>query len=200
MMPIRFHPSTGSIEVVCGCMFAGKTEELIRRLRRALYAKLSVKVFKPVIDNRYDATNLVSHEGLTLAAVPVKDVSEIVDQSVDARVIGIDEAQFFSEDLALVAEALANRGKRVVVAGLDLDYRGHPFGPMPTLMALADSVHKITAVCTVCGAVATRTQRIVASEEQVLVGGQTVYQARCREHWSPEPVFSRQDQTGEMDG
>jgi len=187
-------PSTvGRIEVVVGCMFSGKTEELIRRLRRSLYAKQRVVAVKPVIDNRYTAEDLATHAGYTLKAFPVKNADEILKRTADAEVVGIDEAQFI-EGLSEAVQDLARAGKRVIVSGLDLDYRGVPFGPIPYLMAVADRVEKLTAICMVCGGDATRSQRIVDSEEQIVIGGENVYEPRCRVHWSPKPVFSEDRQ------
>jgi len=171
-------------------MFSGKTEELLRRLRRSLLGHRKVVAFKPVIDNRYHAEDIVSHEGVALTAQPIKDVNEILKLARDASVVGIDEAHFFDEDILDVVQALARDGKRVIIAGLDMDYKGVPFGVMPQLMAVAERVRKYHAVCTVCGGRAPRSQRISDSNEQVLVGGKAVYEARCRHHWSPRPTFS----------
>ena len=182
--------SLGQVEAIAGCMFSGKTEELIRRLRRAIIGNQNVVAFKPAIDNRFAPERLASHAGLTLEAFPVSGPQEIFDRSKDADVVGIDELQFFDETVVEVAQALANNGKRVICAMLDMDYRGVPFGPVPNLLAVAERVDKLTAVCMTCGSHATRSQRIAASDDQVLVGGEGVYQARCRKHWSPQPVFS----------
>jgi thymidine kinase len=177
----------GRIEVIAGCMFSGKAEELIRRLRRAMIAKQKVVVFKPVIDNRYEVEKIASHDGVMLEALPVGGPKPVFSGAQHADVVGIDEAQFFRQDIVDVAKMLASQGRRVVIAGLDLDYQGMPFGPMPMLLAVAERVDKLTAICTVCGQEAPRSQRIAASGEQVLVGGDDAYEARCREHWSPEP-------------
>lgn len=179
----------GSVEVVAGCMYSGKSEELIRRLVRARIARLKVLAIKPKIDTRYDAHAISSHDGSKIEAVTVTSADEIFDLCRDVDVVGIDEAQFL-EGLPDVVHDLATAGKRVIVAGLDLDFRGKPFGPVPTLMATADLVDKLHAVCVVCGASATRSQRIAASDQQVLVGSDGVYEARCRQHWSPLPTFS----------
>jgi len=177
----------GWIEVVAGCMFSGKTEELIRRLKRAQIAKLNVKIFKAHIDTRYSSEEIVSHSSMSLPSVLVKTPQEILEQSEEAQVIGIDEAQFFSNDLVQVCEELANRGKRVVVAGLDQDYKGVPFEPMPQLLAVAEYITKTLAICVVCGNPADRTQRKIISEERVLVGAADQYEARCRKcHYIPE--------------
>ena len=178
----------GKLEVICGPMFSGKSEELMRRLRRAKIARQNIIIFKPKIDTRYIAGNIVSHDGNSLDAFPVEEVDDILQMALHnkATVIGIDEAQFFSAAVINVICTLIERGKRVVVAGLDLDYRGVPFGPMPTLLAIADSVIKLQAICNICGVDAHFTQRIVDSkpapfdDELVRVGGQESYQARCR--------------------
>lgn len=174
---------SGWVEVVCGCMFSGKTEELIRRMNRARIARLKVQVFKPIIDDRYSKSFVASHDDSKWHSTPVHKVSEIMPLiEDDTRVVGIDEAQFFDEGIVEVVERLAKRGIRVVCAGLDLDYRGKPFGPMPQLLAIAEHIAKLSAVCTVCGSPATRTQRLTAAEEQVVVGAMDTYEARCREH------------------
>lgn len=179
----------GRVEVICGPMFSGKTEELIRRLRRAQIARQRVMVFKPKIDVRYDAVQIVSHSEQRLASIPIGRASEIEEhvRRHEPHVVGIDEAQFFDEALIEVVERLADRGCRVVVAGLDLDYLGQPFGPIPALLAVAESITKQLAVCMVCGAPAARSQRVsteaAAAGEggpRVLVGAQESYEARCR--------------------
>ena len=181
--------TVGSLEVICGSMFCGKTEELIRRLRRARIAKQKVQVFKPVIDNRYDHMKVTSHSGLDVDAFPVGSSAEILEKlDPEATVIGVDEAQFFDEGVVDVVEGLANRGLRVLVTGLDTDFRGEPFGCMPELMARAEKVDKLRAICMVCGEDATRTQRLVNGEPAryddpiVVVGAQEMYEARCRKH------------------
>ncbi|HOP49582.1 MAG TPA: thymidine kinase [Ignavibacteriales bacterium] len=171
---------TGWVEVITGCMFSGKTEELIRRLKRAKIAKQDVIVFKPEIDNRYSETEIVSHNETSLPSIVVSSAKEIYEKSKDAQVVGVDEAQFFSNDLVDVVNKLANEGKRVIVAGLDMDYKGVPFEPMPQLMAIAEYVTKTLAICVVCGNPADRTQRNVKSNEKVLVGASGMYEARCR--------------------
>lgn len=174
---------SGWVEVVCGCMFSGKTEELIRRVKRAEIGRQKVQIFKPQIDDRYGRDFVATHDATKVPSVPVAAASEILGLIEDTtRVVGIDEAQFFDESIVDVCLRLANRGLRVIVAGLDMDYRGIPFGPMPALLAVAEQVTKLTAVCMVCGAPATRTQRFSPIEEQVLVGAQDHYEARCREH------------------
>ncbi len=176
----------GCIEVVCGSMFSGKTEELLRRVKRARLARQRVVLFKPRIDNRYDDVKVVSHEGIKAEATPVASSAELLSfvnlesgpQVVD--VVGIDEAQFFDEGIVDAAEKLANAGLRVICAGLDQDYRGKPFGPMPALMSVAEYVTKLQAVCSRCGAAACRSQRLMGMEGQLFVGGAADYEPRCR--------------------
>jgi thymidine kinase len=170
----------GWIEVICGCMFSGKTEELIRRLRRAQIADLPVQVFKPGIDNRYATNQIVSHDTASLEAIPVHHVSEILLRSPNTRVVGLDEAQFFDAELPQVCEQLALQGVRVVVAGLDMDYLGLPFGPMPQLLAVAEYVTKVHAICVHCGALATHSYRLAIGDEVVLLGEKEQYEPRCR--------------------
>lgn len=179
--------NTGWIEVVAGCMFSGKTEELIRRLRRANIARLTVKIFKPKIDIRYSESEIVSHSDQSLPSILIESPNEILILSEDAQVVGIDEAQFFNNDLIDVCNKLANKGKRVIVAGLDQDYRGIPFEPMPQLLAIAEYITKTLAICVVCGNPADKTQRKIVSTERVLVGASDSYEARCRKcHYIPE--------------
>ncbi|MDP2599702.1 MAG: thymidine kinase [Deltaproteobacteria bacterium] len=178
---------TGGVEVVCGPMFSGKTEELIRRLRLARIAKQRIQIFKPVIDNRYENEYITSHADQKFLCTPITDAKKILDQLQDnTRVVGIDEAQFFGEDLIEVCEKLANRGLRVIVAGLDQDYLGQPFGPMPQLLAIADDLLKLKAVCMVCGGEATKSQRIVREKDRVIVGASECYEARCRRCFDPD--------------
>jgi thymidine kinase len=177
--------NTGWIEVVCGCMFSGKTEELIRRARRAEIAKQKVVIFKPRIDNRYSAQHIVSHSEQSLTSTVVDDASEILALSEDAQVVGVDEGQFFKANLVEVCETLANQGKRVIVAGLDQDYRGKPFEPMPQMLAVAEYITKTLAICVVCGNPADRTQRKTQSADRVLVGAKEIYEARCRHCFEP---------------
>ena len=190
MQPLPTPHRTGWIEVVCGSMFSGKTEELLRRIKRARLARQRVLLFKPRVDNRYDEVKVVSHEGLNADAIPVSSAAELLSlasaDAGEAAVVGIDEVQFFDADIVVAAEALASRGMRVVVAGLDQDWRGAPFGPMPSLLAVAEYVTKLHAVCTRCGAAATRSQRLVAAEGQLFVGGAAEYEARCRACFVPE--------------
>ena len=181
-LQIRTYKKMGHIEVICGCMFSGKTEELIRRIRRVEIAKQRVKVFKPKIDNRYSEFSIVSHNETSYPSEIIEDVDDILEKSFDCEVIGIDEAQFFGNDLVRVCQALADSGKRVIVAGLDQDYKANPFEPMPKLLAIAEYITKTLAVCVVCGAPANRTQRVSENIERVLVGGKNHYEARCRLH------------------
>lgn len=176
--------SYGSIEVICGPMFSGKTEELIRRVKRVQIAKQRIQIFKPAIDIRYDKEGVVSHSSQTIKAEPVESAVEILIRLKDStRVVAIDEVQFFDENIVTVVTKLAARGYRVICAGLDLDYRARPFGPMPVLLALADDVFKIHAICTICGAPATRSQRLSMNREQFLLGETDAYEARCRGHY-----------------
>jgi thymidine kinase len=177
--------NTGWIEVICGCMFSGKTEELIRRVRRAQIAKQRVAIFKPRIDTRYSVEHIVSHSEQSLVSTPVDDASEILDLSRDAQVVGIDEGQFFKLNLVDVCEILAGQGKRVIVAGLDQDYRGKPFEPIPQLLAVAEYITKTLAICVVCGNPADRTQRKTQQSDRVVVGAKDTYEARCRTCFEP---------------
>lgn len=180
--------NTGWIEVICGSMFSGKTEELIRRLKRAQIAQQRVQVFKPRIDNRYDAEQIVSHSEQRVLSVPVDDASSLLAQVKPATsVVGIDEVQFLGAPVVSVVETLANRGVRVICAGLDQDYQGMPFEPMPQLLAVAEFITKVHAICVVCGNPANRSQRLVASRGQVVVGGLESYEPRCRKCFVPAP-------------
>ncbi len=171
---------TGWVEVICGCMFSGKTEELIRRLRRARIADLRVEVFKPLLDTRYDASSIVSHDTTSLLAMPIERSEQLLDLHPDTSVVGIDEAQFFDHHLPEICHQLALRGVRVIVAGLDMDYRGRPFGPMPTLLATAEYVTKVYAICVHCGNLATHSYRLSPDDEVVLLGEKEHYEPRCR--------------------
>jgi len=170
----------GWIEVICGSMFSGKTEELIRRLNRARIANLKVEIYKPAIDKRYHDTEVVSHNSNAVASTPVPSSLNILLMSQDADVVGIDEAQFFDAEIVYVCETLAQRGVRVIVAGLDMDYLGKPFGPMPALMAIAEYVTKVNAICMVCGDLATHSFRKTSDNSQVMLGEKDTYEARCR--------------------
>jgi thymidine kinase len=181
--------SHGSIEVVCGSMFSGKTDELIRRMRRAVIARQKVQVFKPTIDVRFALEKVTSHAGADFDAIPVEKALNIFDKlDADTTVVGVDEAQFFDDGILEVTRLLAERGIRVLVAGLDQDFRGEPFGPMPMLMANAERVDKLQAICMVCGEPASRTQRLVNGrparfdDPVVIVGASEMYEARCRKH------------------
>ena len=170
----------GWIEVICGGMFSGKTEELIRRLRRAKFAHQRVEIFKPMQDNRYHDENIVSHNATEIRSTPVDSSLNMLLMAGDAEVIGVDEAQFFDKELPYVCSELAERGVRVIVAGLDMDYRGEPFGPMPGLMAMAEYVTKVHAICMQCGELAIHSFRKTNSKEQVLLGEMENYEPRCR--------------------
>jgi thymidine kinase len=177
----------GWIEVIVGPMFSGKSEELIRRLRRAEIARKRVQIFKPQIDNRYSKTEIVSHSGLEIQSDPVKDADEIVRKvNLLTEVIGIDEGQFLGESLVTVCQKLAEAGKRVIVSGLDMDYLGRPFEPMPRLLTTAEEITKLLAICIRCGNPAVHTQRMVHSDELIVVGAKGMYEARCRRCFEPE--------------
>lgn len=178
----------GHIELICGSMFSGKTEELIRRLRRAVIARQQVQVFKPALDDRYHGEKVTSHNGLNFEAQPVSYAEEVSERLVpETTVVAIDEVQFFDDDVVALCESLADQGLRVICAGLDTDFRGAPFGPMPALMARAEHVDKLHAICVVCGNEASRTQRLIDGRPAayddpiVLVGAAEVYEARCRQ-------------------
>lgn len=180
---------TGSVEVICGSMFSGKTEEMIRRIRRAVIAKQKVQVFKPAIDTRYNAGKVTSHAGLDFEATPISNSAEIMkNMRDDTTVVGIDEAQFFDEGIVGVIEQLAAQNVRVIVTGLDMDFRGEPFGCIPELLARADKIDKLQAICMKCGEPANRTQRLVDGKPAhyhdpiVIVGASEMYEARCRAH------------------
>ncbi len=184
-METGWRPQKGYIEVICGSMFSGKTEELIRRLIRAQIAKQKVVVFKPRIDNRFHKEKIVSHSKQEIPSIVIQDAEEILHHAVFAQVIGIDEAQFFNNDLVEIVQKLADSGKRVIIAGLDTDYRGIPFEPLPNLLAIADDIVKMHAICMRCGAQANYTQRITSSKERVVVGAGEAYEARCRHCFEP---------------
>jgi thymidine kinase len=187
---VRPYPrDVGWIEVICGSMFSGKTEELIRRLRRAAIARQRIQVFKPAIDDRYSAHQIVSHSSLAFDSSALLDVTQIYDHlRFDTQVVGIDEAQFFGEELVQVAESLAKRGIRVIVATLDQDWRGQPFGAVPNLLCVAEYVTKMLAVCVVCGNPANRSQRVSGGTGLVEVGSGDMYEARCRNCFRPEVI------------
>jgi thymidine kinase len=173
-------PRPGWIEVICGSMFSGKTEELIRRLNRAKIARQKIQIFKPALDKRYHHQNIVSHNDNSISSIPVDSAALIPDLAGDCEVVGLDEAQFFEEHIVEVCDQLANSGKRVIIAGLDMDYMGKPFGAMPQLMALAEYVTKVHAICMVCGEIASHSYRLNSSSEKVLLGETDFYEARCR--------------------
>ena len=176
----------GWIEVITGSMFSGKSEELIRRLRRAQIARQATQIFKPIIDNRYGQGHIVSHSEMKMASENVAGSAELLERvRPETEVVGIDEGQFFDTDLPAVCDDLARQGKRVIVAGLDQDYLGRPFEPMPQLLAIAEYITKTLAICVVCGGPANHTQRLVASSERVLVGASGMYEARCRHCFDP---------------
>ena len=171
----------GRVEVICGSMFSGKTEELIRRLKRAQFARQQVEIFKPSIDVRYSEEEVVSHEGNSILSTPVDSSASILLMGQGSDVVGIDEAQFFDEHIVEVCNELASRGIRVIVAGLDLDFKGQPFGPMPALCAIADEVTKVHAICVRCGALAYVSHRLVNDDKRVLLGEKAQYEPLCRE-------------------
>lgn len=173
-------PRAGWIEVICGSMFSGKTEELIRRLNRAKIARLKVEIFKPTVDKRYHHQDIVSHNENSIRSTPVNSASEILLLTGNCDVVGLDEVQFFDDSVLDVVQQLANQGKRVIIAGLDMDYAGNPFGLMPQLMAVAEYVTKVHAICVVCGDVASHSYRITTERETVVLGELDRYEARCR--------------------
>ncbi|MCQ2174155.1 MAG: thymidine kinase [Bacteroidales bacterium] len=175
------HKKNGCIEVVCGSMFSGKTEELIRRLRRAGFANQKMEIFKPAVDNRYSDVEVVSHDFHSIKSRPIASPSQMLEIEDDVRVVGVDEAQFFDQSLVDVCQTLANRGVRVIVAGLDTDYQGKPFGPMPMLMAVAEDVQKVHAICVKCGNLANHSHRLNKSRDLVVLGEKDVYEPLCRE-------------------
>ncbi len=176
----------GRVEVVCGSMFSGKTEELLRRLKRAKFARQTVEIFKPAIDTRYSEDEVVSHDHNSIRSTPVSSSSSIILLSAGIDVVGIDEAQFFDEGLVQVCTSLAGRGVWVIVAGLDMDYKGVPFGPMPALCAIADEVTKVHAICVRCGSLAYVSHRLVDNDKRVMLGEQSTYEPLCRECYNKE--------------
>ena len=171
----------GRVEVICGSMFSGKTEELIRRMKRAQFAHQKVEIFKPSLDTRYSDEDVVTHEGVSIPSTPVDNSASILLLSSNSEVIGIDEAQFFDDNLPNICNELANRGVRVIVAGLDVDYMGRPFGPMPNLCAIADEVLKVHAICVRCGSLAYISHRLMGGRQQVQLGAVNEYEPLCRE-------------------
>ena len=170
----------GSIEVICGSMFSGKTEELIRRLKRAQFAKQKVEIYKPCIDVRYSEEEVVSHEGHSIMSTPIDSPASMLLLSSDVEVVGIDEAQFFDDTIVEVVQTLANRGVRVIIAGLDTDFMGKPFGPMPALMAVAEDIQKVHAICVKCGSPANHSHRLTSNDKLVVLGEKDVYEPLCR--------------------
>ena len=171
----------GCIEVVCGSMFSGKTEELIRRLRRAQFANQKIAIFKPTVDNRYSDVEVVSHDFHKITSTPIMDAADMLNIGPEIQVVGVDEAQFFGPNLVEVCQTLANRGVRVIIAGLDTDYLGKPFGPMPALMAIAEDVQKVHAICVKCGNLANHSHRLSKSKDLVVLGEKDIYEPLCRE-------------------
>lgn len=183
----------GRIEVVCGSMFSGKTEELIRRMKRAVFAHQKVEIFKPAIDTRYSEEDVVSHDSNSIRSTPVESSASILLLSSDIDVVGIDEAQFLDDGLVDVCNQLANRGVRVIIAGLDMDFKGVPFGPIPALCAIADDVTKVHAICVKCGNLAYLSHRIVSGDKRVMLGEQTEYEPLCRECYQ-KAVLKQQEE------
>ena len=184
---MRENKNTGWIEVICGSMFSGMSEELIRRVRRVQIAKKKVQVFKPTIDDRYDVQYIYSHNGTKVEAINIAKSKEILETvEPDTEVVAIDEAQFYGDDIVLICQKLADKGKRIIIAGLDQDFRGEPFGPIPKLLAIAEEIDKLQAICIICGNIASRTQRLVNgqpakySDPTILIGAKESYEARCR--------------------
>ncbi len=172
---------TGCIEVICGSMFSGKTEELIRRIKRAQFANQKIRIFKPAVDVRYSDMDVVSHDLHSIPCSPIKEAKAMLEIEDDVQVVGVDEAQFFDESLVKVAQTLADRGKRVIIAGLDTDYMGKPFGPIPGLMAIAEDVQKVHAICVKCGNLANHSHRLTKSHKLVVLGEKDIYEPLCRQ-------------------
>ena len=184
---------SGSIEVICGSMFSGKTEELIRRLKRAQFAKQKIATFKPTIDKRYSDLDVVSHDSHSISCTPIKTPARMLQIDDDVEVVGIDEAQFFDESIIGVVTELADRGIRVIIAGLDTDYLGKPFGPIPALLAVAEDVQKVHAICVRCGALANHSHRLSKSEDLVLLGEKNVYEPLCRDCYNAARAREEQE-------
>lgn len=172
---------SGCVEVICGSMFSGKTEELIRRLKRAQFANQKIAIFKPSIDNRYSDVDVVSHDLHSITSTPVKSPAKMLEVDDDVQVVGIDEAQFFDDSIVAVVQTLADKGIRVIIAGLDTDYLGKPFGPMPALMAIAEDVQKVHAICVKCGSLANHSHRLSSSTKLVELGEKDIYEPLCRQ-------------------
>lgn len=182
---------SGCIEVICGSMFSGKTEELIRRLKRAQFANQKIAIFKPTIDNRYSDVDVVSHDLHSITSTPIDSAFKMLGIADDVQVVGIDEAQFFDDSIIEVAQTLANRGVRVIIAGLDTDFLGKPFGPMPSLMAIAEDVQKVHAICVKCGNLANHSHRLSASTNLVELGEKDVYEPLCRQCYNAARAAER---------
>jgi thymidine kinase len=195
--PSFYTQRRGWIEVICGSMFSGKTEELIRRLKRVKIADQTVEIFKPARDTRYSSDEVVSHDARAISSRSVQTSGEILDVASHIDVIGIDEAQFFDENLKAVCEELALRGHRVIVAGLDMDFRGRPFGPMPDLLAVAEYITKLHAICNHCGNLATHTYRLTTDSETVVLGEKDIYEARCRHCFNEGNILKLRTRKGE---
>ena len=178
------HKKTGCIEVICGSMFSGKTEELIRRLRRAQFANQKIEIFKPAVDKRYSDVEVVSHDFHKIESKPIAKAEEMLKVPADVEVVGVDEAQFFADNLVDICQELANRGIRVIVAGLDTDYLGKPFGPIPALLAVAEDVQKVHAICVKCGNLANHSHRLNKSKKLVVLGEKDIYEPLCRESYN----------------
>lgn len=187
---------SGRIEVICGSMFSGKTEELIRRLKRAQFAKQTIRIFKPAIDTRYSEADVVSHDLHSIPCIPIDKAEKMIAAAEEVQVIGIDEAQFFDDTLIEVCQTLANQGKRVIIAGLDTDFLGQPFGPIPDLMAVAEDVQKVHAICVKCGGLANHSHRLSGSRELVVLGEQNVYEPLCRACYNQALEEERQAESG----
>lgn len=188
---------SGWIEVICGSMFSGKTEELIRRLKRAKIANQKVEIFKPQLDTRYDPRKVVSHDENSILATPVENAAKLLDLAEGVSVVGVDEAQFFDEGLTDICQKLALNGVRVIVAGLDMDYKGRPFGPMPDLLAVAEYITKVHAICSHCGNLATHSYRLTIDESQVVLGEKDLYEPRCRTCFSMGNILDLRIKNGQ---
>ena len=191
-MFLEIAKKAGSIEVICGSMFSGKTEELIRRMKRAQFAKQKVEIYKPCIEVRYSEDKVVSHDAHSIPSIPIDSPAKMLEMSNDVEVIGIDEAQFFDNSIVEVVQTLANRGVRVIIAGLDTDFMGKPFGPMPALMAVAEDIQKVHAICVKCGSPANHSHRLVASDALVVLGEKDEYEPLCRHCYNAAIAAERQ--------
>lgn len=190
---IKKTPKSGWIEIVTGSMFSGKTEELIRRIKRAEIAKQKVGIFKPIIDKRYSEKNVVSHDSKSIPSIPVTEAKEILEYVEDIEVVGIDEAQFFENDLPEICNHLANNGKRVIIAALDMDFNGKPFGPVPALMAIAEYVTKVHAICMKCGNLANYSHRLSDKQKLVVLGEKDIYEPLCRDCYQKSKLSQKKE-------